>query len=447
MSRATRNAAFLWLAAAWVCPTGPGCGPIGRELVGAFPEDTGLTTCPSPPECDDAYKEANPIELSSVELALADDLCQSRDPEPRPLSFAAIAAASGEAEVEGRDLLPGAPDISNGGQAPTRFECARLELGGGEADGGVEGGAGGGAGGAASEEVRLPGIELYATELTLSSQAPVSVVLPGARLREVSIVLRGGIVLRVERSLAFEGVQLVSEELAGQRPRIELEEIDGERLQVGSEGRPFAGVLSLARSHVERSRFFVSRVELESARMSDFALETDELEGTGASLHRARLNFRNAVLSGSALSRVEIPDCGTLTTIWSSIEQSQISACSEGPFHAYSTSVSGGFADGPIDADRAQWNDVLLGLYESTDLLGWDVTIAGSTFCQGSRSLRLGGESAVSCTDCTDAGFGRREAACIFPDTVLDAAGNSCPELDRIMLCPASSPPVMVPVR
>ncbi len=437
MSRRMRSDALGWLAAACLVPILCGCGPIGRELVGEYKEDNGLAPCPLPLECDEQFQETNAIELSAVEIAPMGDLCeQLPDPEPEQLSRAAIAPGSSEAEVAGGELLPGAPAIGNGEPEPTRFECARLELRGREP--------GDEPGDVATEEVGLPGIDLYAVEITLHSETPMTVVMRGARLREVSILLRGSVVLRVERSLAFDGVRIGSEALDSKRPRVELEEVHGDRLLVGTRERPIAGGLLLARSHLQRSRLFASRVEIESARMSDLAVDTDELEGTGASIDRARLGFGEAVLSGSALSRVQVASCGSFTSIWSTVEGSQISACTEGPFHAYSTTVNGGFVDGPIDADRAELYDVLLGLYEQTDFWGRDITIKGATLCGGSRRLRLGGGSAISCTDCRKADLAEPDAACIFPDTFLEAVGNNCPELDRIMLCPASVPPTLM---
>jgi len=272
------------------------------------------------------------------------------------------------------------------------------------------------------------------------SQTPIVVELENASLSGVTFSLRGDITLKIDRAVIFDGVTISSESEVERLPTLELIEIHGQRLFVGNGSKAFSGSFRATRSELDNCGIFARDVQFESVRIDQATIDTTILTGTDASLFDTVIGFQHAVLSASLLYRVEVPRCESLTTISSTIETTRISACSGSSYRAYSTDMIDVSLNGSIEIDKGYWEKVRFGSQQSTFVVGWDFELNAATFCEKSRSFRMGDSPTISCTRCETEFLHEPGAVCLLPGSNPIIAEQNCAVFVQPGDCPEPIP-------
>jgi hypothetical protein len=287
---------------------------------------------------------------------------------------------------------------------------------------------------------RLPDLNLAHKAFRISSRTPVVVELESASLNNITFFIQGNVTLRITQSVELIDIRVLSERKVPGFPTFELIEADGQHLVIGTESKIFEGLFRATRSELETCSVHAQEVQLESVRIVKTIVDASILSGTDGFFTDTVIAFRDAILSAIMLYRVEIPRCGSLTTVSSTIETTRISACTGSPFRSYSTDMIDVSLNGSIEIDQGVWQKVRFGIQEATSVVGWDFELTEATVCDKSRSFRIGGNPLLSCIRCDTESIHEPDAVCLLPGTHPAIKGQNCSAFLQPSDCPEPFP-------
>lgn len=394
-----------------------GCDGIGRPLVDrrfkpyvgdGCPRDEIAPPCDGPP---DVMLDAGPLPLEHVDFAEC-----MRAPDCRlPDLGRGDAGDAADAGVAAGDAGTDAPCDPLGVDAldHAALECTSLRI---ELDGSQ--------GAVVAREPNLSNVQL-----AIEARVPATLTIERATLQRVSIRLHGPVTLRIDDAVMFEDIAIASVDAAGGAARVELTDLESDRLVIGQNEQAFVGTARIERCTLEHTNLRASAIELSSARMNDWAIESRELFTADSTLNAGRLAVGRATFASSQLSRVQVGSCEALVLIASGVTFGELPACSVEPLRAYNSRFSRSTVNGLIDSDEATFDKVRFGLITAVDLVGWNTTMESVAFCGLGRSLHLGGMSnRVLCSTCMDPVM---EPACFFPEGKGELRLNACEALSK----------------
>jgi hypothetical protein len=399
------RAACTWLALC-AAVSGIGCDGLGRPLVGKK-DSEGLKgqvgLCVLAPSCeddreDDLAAEILPMDSASVQLAACGaELreCQAFRDDLGTLTH--------------RGCLTAWPVHATAASVDDSvFDCTSITLANTDED---------------IERIETRGVELQRSNVSISSTTPLLVQLEGALIDDVTFLLTGPVTLRIARTRALRHVRVVgSGHLEGGEQRLEISRVDGEDLSVSSDYGVFTGTVVLEQGALENARVSALSIETVDMALTRATLESTTLSATRSNLELAMLTFEDGHLRGSTVDRAQVTRCTSLAVSTGYASHVRFPSCAE-PLRIYGARIEKSFVDGAIEADLAQFESVVFGVHEQTDLLAWDTKIFTSNFCKHARTTRLTASVHVICPSCAPEG---NMIACADSNGIRDIKVSDC---------------------
>jgi len=424
-----------WLAASVAVSA---CDGFGGALVGDIPRDgrppptPNLVACPEAPSCADPVPRPALIAPSSEAFDLA-GCAQGAPPlpvcpEPREPPVAADDDDAGVASFDDPDAGSELDEPCEPLQAWQAFAERAAEATCDELGARLEPDDTG------ALELRDARMDL--ANLVLRAERPVTVRLVEPSLRQTSIELRGPVRLEISRPRSLDELRIRGQASAAGAPSLYVAERSARGLVAGSPELPFEGTVDLTFVAASDSQLVADRVTVRSGTFYDGRIEAPQLDVLESELNQVTLRVGDGRIAASVVTLVEVTECGSFGLFASASTGSLFPACSDAPLRVYQSNVTDGLLDGVVDTDIADLCNVRLGQRSPTSLWLWSGTLLGSSLCEHTASVVVGGRAARNACE----GPARQAGAICAAEEDQKLDDNACEQLRTAPQCEALPP-------